>query len=293
MNITINYEIDNTSITDFAALEEEMYQMSLAAGRDAMRQVLELRDQILMATRDTERYRNKGPRATSIKTKLGVVEYERRVYVDLEAEGQSSCYLLDKDLHIDRIGQVSASNIVQELGQREMSRVDRKAELAAMNAATGEVETPILYEEADGIYLGLQGESRKRHGKSKEMKVGIAYDGATWEVNGKGEKRRTLHNKTAYASFEPVKEFRKHNEAVVSSQFLMDSVEMVVRNGDGANWIQKVRKMKMSSCAWMSSIETRRFWSVFGIGNLRRRCVLCFTKRAPNRKISWSASRRR
>ena len=53
MNITINYEIDNTSIADFAALEEEMYQMSLAAGRDAMRQVLELRDQILMATRDT------------------------------------------------------------------------------------------------------------------------------------------------------------------------------------------------------------------------------------------------
>ena len=186
MNITIKYEIDNTSITDFAALEEEMYQMSLAAGREAMRQVLELRDQILMATRDTERYRNKGPRATSIKTKLGVVEYERRVYVDLEAEGQTSCYLLDKDLHIDRIGQVSSSvceiiagaictgsyrtvshqltkmtgcdlsptgvwNIVQELGQREMSRVDRKAELAAMNAATGEVETPILYEEADGI----------------------------------------------------------------------------------------------------------------------------------------------
>ena len=33
MNITIKYEIDNTSITDFAALEEEMYQMSLAAGR--------------------------------------------------------------------------------------------------------------------------------------------------------------------------------------------------------------------------------------------------------------------
>ena len=62
MNITINYEIDNTAITDFASLEEEMYQMSLAAGREAMRQVLELRDQILMASRDTERYRNKGPR---------------------------------------------------------------------------------------------------------------------------------------------------------------------------------------------------------------------------------------
>ena len=276
MTITINYEIDNMPITDFSEMEEEMYQMSLAAGREAMRQWLEIRDRSIMAERDTERYRNKGQRATSIKTKLGVVEYERRVYVDQESKEQRCCYLLDEELNIKRIGQVSSSvceiiagaictgsyrtvshqltemtgcelspmgvwNIVQKLGQREMSRVDRKAELVAMNAPIGEVETPILYEEADGIYLGLQGESRKRHGKSKEMKVGIAYDGATWNVNRKGEKRRILHNKTAYASFETVKEFRKHNEAVISSQFLMDSVEVVVRNGDGANWIQSVQ----------------------------------------------------
>lgn len=276
MNITVNYEIDNTPITDFSLMEEEIYQMSMAAGREVMRQMLEIRDQVLMATRDTERYRNKGPRETCIKTRLGVVEYERRVYVDLEAEGRPCCYLLDEELHINKIGQVSSSvceiiagaictgsyrtvsrqltemtgcelspmgvwNVVQELGQREMSRVDRKAELVAMDAPTGDVETKILYEEADGIYLGLQGESRKSHGKNKEMKVGIAYDGVTWEENSKGEKRRKLHNKTAYASFEPVKEFRRHNEAIVSSQFLMDSVEMVVRNGDGANWIQSVQ----------------------------------------------------
>ena len=47
MNITIKYEIDNTSITDFAALEEEMYQMSLAAGREAMRQALEDRKSVV------------------------------------------------------------------------------------------------------------------------------------------------------------------------------------------------------------------------------------------------------
>ena len=32
MNITIKYEIDNTSITDFAALEEEMWPGCDAAG---------------------------------------------------------------------------------------------------------------------------------------------------------------------------------------------------------------------------------------------------------------------
>ena len=46
MNISINYEIDNTSITDFVALEEEIYQMSLAAGREALKQVLEREDRV-------------------------------------------------------------------------------------------------------------------------------------------------------------------------------------------------------------------------------------------------------
>ena len=109
MTITINYEIDNMPITDFSEMEEEMYQMSLAAGREAMRQWLEIRDRSIMAERDTERYRNKGTRATNIKTKLGVVEYERRVYVDKESREQRCCYLLDEELNIKRMTPVRSS----------------------------------------------------------------------------------------------------------------------------------------------------------------------------------------
>lgn len=39
-------------------------------------------------------------------------------------------------------------------------------------------EVPVLFEEADGVYMNLQGKDRKRNYQDKaEMKVGIAYDG--------------------------------------------------------------------------------------------------------------------
>lgn len=51
------------------------------------------------------------------------------------------------------------------------------------------------------------------------MKVGIAYDGATWQVGKKGRKRRTLDRKVAHAGFESAETFRERKEGVVSSRF--------------------------------------------------------------------------
>ena len=51
---------------------------------------------------------------------------------------------------------------------------------------SGSIESKILYEEADGDWLNLQGEDRKNYGKSKEMKIGIVYDGVLYQTqNGK------------------------------------------------------------------------------------------------------------
>lgn len=63
------------------------------------------------------------------------------------------------------------------------------------------------------------------------MKVGIAYDAA--------KTRRRLHNKVAYASFEDAKSFRNHREGVVFNCFDVETVQLRVINGDGAQWIQK------------------------------------------------------
>ena len=95
-----------------------------------------------------------------------------------------------------------------------------------------------MYEENDGIYLHLQGKDRKENGRSCEMKTGIAYDGVVWHVNDKGEKRRILDNKVAYAGFMDAKEFRQKKEGIVANRFNVDEIVLRVINGDGAGWVR-------------------------------------------------------
>lgn len=281
MNITVTIEIDNSICETFEKLEERAHRIGLEVGQVLIAKSLKIRDELLMAERDEKRYRNKGLRSTCIKTKCGTVEYSRRVYQDTYAKtGEPrSVYLLDESMGIAKVGnvspglckQVAASvcestyraaarqvselsgqsisaqgtwNIVQELGRRQQERTERNALLAKEDQGTGEIETPLLYEENDGVWLHLQGESRKRHGKSKEMKVGIAYDGVLWIENKRGYRRRILNNKIAYSSFEQAKAFRKNKEGLVASTFNVDAIELRVINGDGASWIQKQKGAK-------------------------------------------------
>lgn len=273
MNITLNLEISNTEIRNFGDLEREIFDISLSVGRQLLQQTLEKLDDELLAERDAGRYRSKGFQRTCIKTKLGAVEYKRRVYVDNATPENTRCvHLLDEALDMNKVGLVSAEvcqiaatavcettyrgaaklisettgldisaqgvwDIIQRLGESQVSLVQRHAELAQLHKGTGALVTKLLYEENDGIWLKLQGKSRQEHGASKEMKVGIAYDGVQWAETKSG-KRRVLDNKVAYASFENAKTFRKNKEGLVASRFDVDEIELRVCNGDGANWIR-------------------------------------------------------
>ena len=279
MTITVPIEFDNTEIKDFSTAEQKVYRIAMDFGRGLLRKMLEIRDMQLMAERDSERYRSKGLRKTCIKTLMGEVEYERRVYqdkqtVDAKSGKAKSVYLLDEELEIEKIGHVSAEvckqiasavcessyravsrqlseqtgqrisaqgawNLVQKMGEKINAQSERNAELDEAHAGKGEIATKILYEENDGIWIGLQGESRKENGVSKEMKVGIAYDGARWEVNKDGQKRRILDNKVALAGFMPIGEYRRQKEGLIGSVFSKDEIELRVINGDGGAWTQE------------------------------------------------------
>ena len=275
MNITVSYEFGKSKIKNFDDLISEVYHAVLGIGCELIQEVLEQTDAAILAERDVARYRCKGLQKTCVKTILGAVEYKRRVYVDnAAAEKQHCVHLLDEALDIKKVGLVSSDicqlaaeavcetsyrgaaklisettgldisaqgvwNIVQQLGETQEAVVDRHAELAEAHQGVGQIETKILYEENDGIWLKLQGQSRQENGASKEMKVGIAYDGATWETGKNGQKRRTLDNKVAYASFDPAKEFRRKKEGLLASRFDVDTIDLRVLNGDGANWIRK------------------------------------------------------
>ena len=274
MTITLNIELGNRETKKLSEIITELFDQLMELGRYILALMLESWDEELLSTRDKERYRCKGKQATSIKTRFGVVSYSRRVYIDREVESGLHCvHLLDKALQIEKEGLVTSDicelavelicrtsyretakvigkvtgltishvgvwDLIQKLGEGQKALIARYGELAEMGAGIGTLVTEILYEENDSLWLKLQGKDRKEYGKDKEMKAGIMYAGTLWS-NGPQENRRgSLDNKVAYATFDPVPEFKKGLEAVASSKFDLEKVTLRVTNGDGANWIQ-------------------------------------------------------
>ena len=278
MTISIELDFGKKEIETFEELVSGAYELAMGFGRDLVRQVLESQDEKLARNRDKRRFRCKGKQRTSVKTKLGAIEYSRNVYVDnTVTEGPKCVHLLDEELGVEKIGQIARDvcetaaelvcessyraaahaitettglsisaqgvwNIVQKLGEQRSDQIERHAELARLGRGVGCVETKLLYEENDGVWLKLQGKDRKEFGASREMKVGIAYDGVTWELQKGGKQRRTLDCKVAHAGFETAKKFRENKEGVISSRFDVKKIEQRIINGDGASWIQKRRK---------------------------------------------------
>lgn len=283
MNITVNLEICNSKIENFENFVSMVYQSVLKMGQEIVAQTLEKMDEALKKERDRKRFRCKGPRKTCVKTIMGPVEYQRQVYLDTTAvERKQYVYLLDEALNISRVGLFSTDlcrqvaslicetnyrgtaraitemtgmsishqavhNVVQRLGGKQAAAIEKHTSLAQNQQGLGQIETPILYEENDGIWLKLQGKSRKEHGPSKEMKVGIAYDGVRYMPCGKNEKRRILDNKVAYASFESAALFKKQKEGLVASRFNVNEIQMRILNGDGANWMSKKNSERIIS----------------------------------------------
>lgn len=275
MIITLQMEISKENLNNFDGFLSELKENLLGAGREIVREALENRDNDILQTRDKKRYRSKGKRKTCVKTWFGAVEYEREVYADLaDPEHKHYVYLLDEEIKTREVGCVSKDmckiaaqaiinssyrgaaaeisemtglsispqgvwNIIQQIGKNNREKIETYSEQTKKHQMIGAIESKIVYEENDGIWLKLQGKSREEYGVSREMKVGIAYDGATWK-KGKGKKkRRTLDNKVAYAAFESAEDFRKNKEGLLASRFNVDEIELRVINGDGAQWIQK------------------------------------------------------
>ena len=255
----------------FKSLEEKVFAYVCKCGVEIIKELLEKYDEELRESRDKKEYRSKGKRRRTIKTVMGEVEFERNVYETVTEEGENRYeYLLDKELGLSRSGffselmseliakrccessyrsaaqavseqtgqvlsHTAAWNIVQALGEEIDKQEIHNAALAKAHNGNGIIESKVLFEEQDGIWLKLQGTSRKKYGRSKEMKLAIAYDGAIETAKD----RYNLSNKVACANFEEVNEFVKRKEGVIASTYNMDEIENRVLNGDGAEWIKK------------------------------------------------------
>jgi hypothetical protein len=254
----------------FNRLEKEIYAFGCQVAREMLRNVLEAMDKKLAEERDKSKYRHKGIRETSLKTLMGEVDFSRVVYECNDDEGNKTfIYLLDQLLGFDTIGLISTNlaekivenasitsyrnaadniteltgqsishggvwNVVQALGQKVREEEAELAKSAEKSQLCGEKETPVLFEEADGVYINIQGNDRPKSGKKLEMKVAVAYEG--WKETSKN--RFELVNKVACAGFEDISKFYRIKEAMIAREYNVDEIQMRILNGDGAAWIK-------------------------------------------------------
>ena len=200
--------------------------------------------------------------------------YQRLVYEVIEEDGTKRfVYLLDETLELDHVGLISTNmaellvkgitelsyrecatkvsemtgqtisamgewNVIQALGVKVYNEEATLPEENKKGHVKGEKEVPVMFEEADGVYIKLQGKDRKKEKQDKaEIKKGIAYDG--WRKTG--PERYALENKVVVAGFSKAKEFQEYREAVIAQEFNLDEVSQRILNAEGASWIKKVK----------------------------------------------------
>ena len=255
---------------DINTLEKEFFRIGCEFAAGLMEQMLVRMDDHLMLNRDRQKYRHKGKHTTTLKTLMGEVPYRRTVYETKTEIGEKAyVYLLDEALNLESFGKISSNlasmiadsasacsyresakkisnmtgqtishggawNVVQEIGERLSEKEENDKRLSELGQPKGDLVTPILFEEADGVWINMQGKDRPRKGRKSEMKMAVAYDGWTQE----GNNRYILNNKIMISGFEDSRLFQRKKEGAIASVFNTDEIEMRILNGDGGSWIK-------------------------------------------------------
>lgn len=274
---------------NFNDLEEIAFKIACEFANEILRNLLEEYDEKILDSRDKVKYRNKGKETTTVKTKTGLVEYTRRKYIEKQEDGRNRCvYLTDKLLNIKEMGQVSGGiielvvknisevsyrvcaemiskmtglsisgvgvwNIVQSLGEQIKQYEKEKVEAYQEDKLElGTRETPIIYQEADGVMIYTQGKDRKKQiekyekehpneevpkrVRNIELKLGMTYEG--WKQVSKN--RYELVGKEYVAGYMTGEEMANITNANLHSKYNMKKVELRVLNSDGGSWIKKL-----------------------------------------------------
>lgn len=267
----MNTIVDEKQIS-FKELEKKIFQYVCELGCEITRIILEAYDSELSEERDTKKYRDKGPRETSIKTVYGTVKYARRIYRTVLESGETAhVYLLDEAMQMDKIGQISTNlaekiamavtespyrvtadiisstcgqsisaggvwNVVQQLGERIREEEEHAVKQMEAGQTEGKKEIPVLFEEMDGVWLSMQDKHHKRM-KKQEMKVCTMYEG--WDAEKEKEGRSSLVGKTMLAGMEKSTEFHEKREACIRQKYNADEIGQRILNGDGGGWIKE------------------------------------------------------
>ena len=193
----------------FNDLEKKVFKFVCFFGCLIIKLLLEKYDRKLMNSRDKKKYRHKGLRGDTIKTVMGEVQYKRTMYEINEDGIKKTVYLLDEQLGLKNkdYGKVSDNvvekvveivpitdsyrkaetvikettnltlsheakrNLVVKVGDKVAKKEKEERKLYNKNQLISELkEITALFEEADGIWINLQGKDRKERLEKKQTK---------------------------------------------------------------------------------------------------------------------------
>ena len=251
----------------FASLEAQAHQKGCQAAREALREKMEQLDEAIMKNRNKRLFRCINIRESTVKTIMGEVSYRRRCY-KITDDRNGYTFLLDeylglgnglfseslKDMVVNEclnmsfrkaacavstmtnqsISHGEAWNILQERGAKLVTQEERLAAHNEKHGLRGDLETKVLFEEMDGVWLSMQGKDRPKKTGKREIKVATHYSG--WKKTA--QDRYGTVGKISYAGFDEPDEFHKKREAQVARYYNTDEIDVRVLSGDGANWIR-------------------------------------------------------
>lgn len=179
-------------------LEQKIFKFVCELGCNLIREIIEKYDEKLRKERDKKTFRHRGLKPDSIKTVMGVVEFRRAIYEWNKDNEKKFVYLLDENLQLSEFGKISenladkilnvavetnsyrdtAEQIMQMLNisvSHETVRdivlkagtkiIEKENEEIVLNKTekltAGTKEIPVLFEEADGLWINMQRKDRK------------------------------------------------------------------------------------------------------------------------------------
>lgn len=134
------------------------------------------------------------------------------------------------------LSHTTAWNVIQKIGEKLKEREEQLVNKYEQGKLIGKREIDVLFQEADGAWLSMQGKDRPKKGRKKEMKIAVNYEGFKKREGQK--KGYQVHNKTACAGFHKSHDFKKLWEAKVAEQYNVDEIKARIINGDGDPWIK-------------------------------------------------------
>ena len=173
----------------------------------------------------------KGKRLTPLDLLLNISPYARN---SKKLEAMGACLAAESSYR--QAAQLLSYAIKQELSAstlcRMVRRVGEKVQgWEAEEQEPGKVTAPILYCEADGVYIHLQREAQKK----AEVKVAVFYTGKTAIAKNRYRCKQKLATCQLGIS---THDWQVHLRELAYQHYNFDTVKMAVVGGDGATWVQ-------------------------------------------------------